>query len=47
MEATNNLTATGQNTVIEGKTGAELNGSQTKVTGKALTEVKAPQIKLN
>ncbi|KAA1244030.1 type VI secretion system Vgr family protein [Aquimarina sp. RZ0] len=47
IEATSDLTAKGMNAVIEGKTAAELNGAQTKVTGKALTEVSAGIVKIN
>ena len=40
-------TVKGQNAIVEGKVGAELNATQTKVTGKAMTEVSGAMLKLN
>ncbi|OED40904.1 hypothetical protein AB832_03480 [Flavobacteriaceae bacterium (ex Bugula neritina AB1)] len=47
MEATADISAKGMNAIIEGKTSAEINGTQTKVTGKAVTEVSAGIVKIN
>ncbi|MBL3658995.1 type VI secretion system Vgr family protein [Fulvivirga sediminis] len=47
MEATGDYTAKGQKAIIEGSTNAELNGAQTKVTGKTMTEIKGTTLKLN
>ena len=37
----------GVNSMIEGSTGAELNGAQTKVTGSAMAEVTGGVVKVN
>jgi uncharacterized protein involved in type VI secretion and phage assembly len=47
IEATSNLTATAQNTTIEGQATAEINGAQTKIAGQALAEVTAAIVKIN
>lgn len=47
IEAMTDATLKGQNAIIEGKVGAELNATQTKVTGKAMTEVSGAMLKLN
>ncbi len=47
MEAIRDISAKGMNAIIEGKTSAEMNGAQTKVTGKTLTEVSAGIVKIN
>lgn len=47
IEATTDATVKGQNAIIEGQVGAEVNGAQTKVTGSAMTEVTGSILKLN
>jgi uncharacterized protein involved in type VI secretion and phage assembly len=47
LEATSDLTAIGQNTILEGRTAAELNGMQTKVNGSTLAEITSTIVKLN
>ena len=47
IEAMTDATVKGQNAIVEGKVGAELNATQTKVTGKAMTEVSGAMLKLN
>jgi len=47
IEATSDATLLGMNAIVEGKTGAEVNGVQTKVTGSAMTEVSGGIVKIN
>ncbi len=47
LEAMSDATVKGQKAIVEGLTTAEVNGTQTKVTGTAMTEVSAPIVKLN
>lgn len=47
MEATSDATLQGMNAIVEGKTSAEVNGTQTKVTGSAVTEVSGGIVKIN
>ncbi|MFC5045924.1 type VI secretion system Vgr family protein [Aquimarina hainanensis] len=47
IEASSDMTAKGQNAIVEGLAGAELNSPQTKVSGSAMTEVSGGILKLN
>ena len=47
IEAMTDATFKGQNAIVEGKVGAELNATQTKITGKAMTEISGGIVKLN
>ncbi|WP_282036633.1 type VI secretion system Vgr family protein [Saccharicrinis aurantiacus] len=47
LEATSDATMAGMNAIIEGSVSAELNATQTKVTGSAMTEVSGGIVKVN
>ncbi|GET47153.1 phage baseplate assembly protein V [Capnocytophaga felis] len=47
VEAQNKATLRADTTIVEGKTQAEFNGAQTKVTGKSLAEITANIVKIN
>ena len=47
IEATSDATVLGMNAIVEGKTGAELSGVQTKISGSAMTEVSGAIVKIN